>query len=403
MKKAKQLSFVIYEVRLKLRDDDPIKIIFDNIDFSFVYDLLKDKYTSRTYQGYDPVSLFKALLLIYLGEAKSERDLANKLRYDARLCALCEFDSFIKTPTHATFSIFRKKLTEKIFFKIFHQLVARAFTYGIIRGIFTAGDATELWAYANPNHKSDPDARWGRKTEKYLFYGYKVHLMVDTKSQLPIAIEVTPANHSDSIHLKDLTNQIKQFHPYMDISTTTLDAAYDSHQNYQLLSKLNIKPIIALNERSKTNPLLLGQLKISPQGEILGPTNCPLVYWGYCKSRNRHKFRCPVVLGKHDCLFFTVCSKSSYGRTFYLHPTDDIRLIGKIPRKSLTWQKLYDLRTASERCNSELKKSHSLSDLRFRTLPKVKMHVYLSAIGQILKRFQQQLKSCQPKFVFSIS
>jgi len=48
-----------------------------------------------------------------------------------------------------------------------------------------------------PNHNSDPDATWGYKTEKYTFYGYKVHLMVDTKSQLPLAIEVTPAHESD--------------------------------------------------------------------------------------------------------------------------------------------------------------------------------------------------------------
>lgn len=67
MKRTKQLSFTIYETRLKLSPDDPLKIIFDNINFSFIYDLIKDKFTSKTYQGYDPVSLFKALTLIYLG------------------------------------------------------------------------------------------------------------------------------------------------------------------------------------------------------------------------------------------------------------------------------------------------------------------------------------------------
>jgi transposase len=403
MKRIKQLSFTIYEARLKLSPNDPIKIIFDNIDFSFIYDLVKDKYTSKTYQGYDPVSLFKALVLIYLGEARSERDLANKLKFDSRLCALCEFDEFIKTPAHATFSIFRKKLGEEIFFKIFHRLVAQAFAYGIIKGIFTAGDATELWAYANPEHNSDPDARWGHKTEKYVFYGYKVHLIVDTKSQLPIAIEVTPGHESDSTHLKPLTDQIKNFHPYIEISTTVLDAGYDGHRNYQLLSKLNINPIIALNERSGTNPLLTGELSITSDGKIQGPAGCLPVYWGYDHNRNRLKFRCPAKLGRCDCLFLNVCSKSDYGRTFYLHPTDDLRLIGKTPRGTPTWEKLYDLRTATERCNSELKNSHYLGDLRFRTLPKVKTHVYLSVIAQILKKFKQWYIGRQPKFVFSTS
>ena len=338
MKRAKQLSFTIYEARLKLSPKDPIKIIFDNVDFSFIYDLVEEKYTSKTYQGYDPVSLFKALTLIYLGEAHSERDLAQKLKFDSRLCALCEFDNFLKTPSHATFSNFRKKLGEKIFFKIFHHLVASAFTYGIIKGIFTAGDATEIWAYANPKHNSDPDATWGHKTETYVFYGYKVHLMVDTKSQLPIAIEVTPGHESDSTHLKDLTEQVKSFHPYMEISATALDAGYDGHPNYQLLSELNIHPIIALNERVGTNPLITGELHISPDGKIQGPANCDLVYWGYCRARNRHKFRCPAALGKVDCLFLSTCSDSKYGRTFYIHPTDDLRLVGKIPRGTPTWK-----------------------------------------------------------------
>lgn len=403
MKKQKQLSFTIYEARLKLSPNDPIKIIFDNVDFSFIYDLVKDKYISRTCQGYDPVSLFKALVLIYLGEARSERELAKKLKFDSRLCALCEFDDFIKTPTHATFSIFRKRLTEEIFFKIFHRLVAQTFSFGIINGIFTAADATHIWAYANPNHNSDPDASWGHKTEKYVFYGYKVHLMVDTKSQLPIAIEVTAGNESDSTHLKNLTEQVKNFHPYMEITTTALDAGYDGHLNYQLLSELNINPIIALNERTKTYPLLTGELHISQDGKIQGPANCDLVYWGYCKSRNRHKFRCPAVLGKCTCLFLTACSDSKYGRTFYIHPTDDLRLVGRIPRGTSTWKKLYDLRTSAERTNSELKNSHRLADLRFRTLPKVKTHVYLSAIGQILKRFEQWFIARQSKFAFSTS
>ena len=38
--------------------------IWNNINFSFIYDLVKDKFTSKTYDGYDNVSLFKALDLI---------------------------------------------------------------------------------------------------------------------------------------------------------------------------------------------------------------------------------------------------------------------------------------------------------------------------------------------------
>jgi hypothetical protein len=66
MKTANQLTFATYEASLKLKHDDPIKVIFDNIDWSFVHVLAKDRYSTKE-EGYDPISLFKAQLLIYLG------------------------------------------------------------------------------------------------------------------------------------------------------------------------------------------------------------------------------------------------------------------------------------------------------------------------------------------------
>ena len=161
-----------------------------------------------------------------------------------------------------------------------------------------------------------------------------------------------------------------------------------------------IIPIIALNERGGINPLLSGELSISTDGKIVGPAGCPLVYWGFDPNRNRLKFRCPAAVKKFNCLFKKSCSKSSYGRTFYIHPTDDLRLVGPIPRGTYTWEKLYDLRTSVERTNSELKNSHYLDNLRVRSLSKVKVHTYLSAIAQILKRFEKYFVA-QPNFALS--
>ena len=66
MRTANQLTFTTYEASLKLKPNDPIKIIFDNIDWSFIYPLVNSKYSPQGAEGYDPISLFKAQLLIYL-------------------------------------------------------------------------------------------------------------------------------------------------------------------------------------------------------------------------------------------------------------------------------------------------------------------------------------------------
>jgi|GEM_PF-6568393 len=41
-----QLTFTTYEASLKLKAHDPIKIIFDHIDWSFIHPLIKDKYSA---------------------------------------------------------------------------------------------------------------------------------------------------------------------------------------------------------------------------------------------------------------------------------------------------------------------------------------------------------------------
>ena len=105
MKTANQLTFATYEASLRLNPNDPVKIIFDTIDWSFVHSLAKGKYSSQGAEGYDPVCLFKAQLLIYLGEVSSNRKLASALVYNTRLCLLCGFN-FLETPYPVTVILF---------------------------------------------------------------------------------------------------------------------------------------------------------------------------------------------------------------------------------------------------------------------------------------------------------
>ena len=96
MKTTNQLTFTTYEASLKLRPNDPAKIIFDNIDWSFIHRLVGGRYSPKGAEGYDPITLFKAQLLIYLGEVSSDRKLASALCYNGRLCLLCGFHYTIR-------------------------------------------------------------------------------------------------------------------------------------------------------------------------------------------------------------------------------------------------------------------------------------------------------------------
>jgi transposase len=156
MRTANQLTFITYETSLKLKPNDPTKVIFDHINWSFIHPLVKDKYSllPQGAEGYDPISLFKAQLLIYLGEVNSDRKLASALCYNGRLCLLCGFNYF-KTPSNGTFTNFRDRLGEATFYEILHQLIAQAIVLKVIQGGDTAIDATHIWAYASKfGHKT---------------------------------------------------------------------------------------------------------------------------------------------------------------------------------------------------------------------------------------------------------
>jgi len=401
MRTANQLTFSTYEASLKLRPDDPTKVVFDRIDWSFIHPMVRDKYSPQGAEGYDPISLFKAQLLIYLGEVKSDRKLVAALRYNARLCLLCGFN-FLKTPSNGTFTNFRDRLGDHTFYQILHRLIAQAIALKVILGGEAAVDSSHLWAYSSKSGKktcsckgkcscprvySDPDANWGHKTEEYAFFGYKVHLIVDAKSQLPLDVKVTPANEADSPYAKPLMKGAKEQHPEIKLSAISMDSAYDAYENYRCaIQDIGAAPIIALNHRNGADALTIGSLLLSPEGKYTCLAGFEVVYWGKESRRGRLKFRCPAALGKCHCLFRSACSPSSYGKTFYLHPDRDCRLIGPIPRGTELWHERYKARTSVERAYSEEKGSHLLANLRVRSLPKVKIHVYLALCAQILKR-----------------
>lgn len=393
----------MYEATVKFARD-PMKILFDKIDFSFIYPLVEPLYKKGGRPSFDPVSLFKALLFIYMDiKIDSERMLSKALRYDMRLLATCGFEDFEHTPSHATFSLFRTLIGDATFYEILHRLIAHAFALGIIDGAVTATDSTHLWAFSNkfgkklctcadkshcscPKTYSDPDATWGKKNKDYSFFGYKAHLVVDTKSQLPISVSVTTGSCADNTQAIPLMEQRAQKHSDIVVKFNTADSAYDTHDIYRYHQANNIVPIIDLNTRHGVNALLTNEITFK-DGRLCCK-KAPLYYFGYDRQKNKYKFRCPVAMGKISvCDCSAVCNKSSYGRTVYLAPTDDIRLFPNIPRFSQQWSTLYNQRTAAERTNSEIKGQHRLLNNRFRTLPKVKIHVYLSCIALILKRF----------------
>lgn len=401
---------------IKLKDDDPLKIWFEAIDWNPIFSRCFHLYSDMGAPAYNPVSMFKALLLIYLGQADSERDIAEKLQFDVRFQSLCGFD-FFDTPSHVSFHDFRKRLGSELFYDILHELIAQAIAIGVIKNIInTAIDATHFWANSNRfgikicqctgkcqclKKYSDSDARWGHKSVTYAFFGYKVHLIVDTQSQLPIEAIVTSGEVPDNTQANSLIDGAIKHHPDISISASAMDAAYDDTDVYKHCVEHDIDPVIALNPRNQDKDTF----SVNPQVQMdkdgcffCNITKLRLVKNGTDPKRKcRLKLICPPTGERKDCPFReSCCPNSKVGRTFYLYPLRDIRLLGSIPRDSEEWKSLYGQRTAVERTNASLKSpTHKLDEPRVRGIEQIKIHSFLSICALVVKtvgkRYQKRL------------
>lgn len=398
-------QFIHTLTEIKLKDDDPLKIWFSAIDWIPIHNKCFHLYSDIGAPAFNPVSMFKALLLIYLGQAESERDIGQKLQFDVRLQSLCGFD-FFDTPSHVSFHNFRLRLGTGLFYDILHQLIAQAIAVGVIKNfINTAIDATHFWAYSNKfgvkvcqckdkcqclKKYSDPDAKWGYKSKEYAFLGYKVHLIVDVQSQIPIEAIITSGEVHDSQQANELLNKAKEKHPEISIYSSAMDAAYDDTDIYKNCLQQDVHPIIALNSRHQDKYSQVNQqVSIDNNGNwFCCKTKIRLVKNGTDpKRKNRLKLICSPTDKRKNCPFRqTCCPNSKVGRTFYIYPLKDVRLFGTIPRDSNEWKFLYSQRTAVERTNSQLKSpTHKLDEPRVRGMEQIQIHIYLSICALIIK------------------
>lgn len=208
--KSRQLSFITYEASQKIKKDDPLKIIFESIDWSFIYPIIKDKYVTGRELVYDPLSLFKAQLLIWLGEAKSNRKLAESLQFDSRFCVLCGFDNFLKTPAHSTFSYFRKRIGKDIYYKILHRLIAQTVATAVMNKINISSNIIHIIINSNNGKKkscncSGSRCKYNKRqknskdetntkliTKNFVALGFKARMVINTSIQLPVEVILTP-------------------------------------------------------------------------------------------------------------------------------------------------------------------------------------------------------------------
>jgi hypothetical protein len=233
-------------------------------------------------------------------------------------------------------------------------------------------DASDIPAYANgqgrvksgrerrPDEYSDPDASWGHRSavstrNSGSFYGYKLHLAVCAKTELPIAWQVETGRRNENMFVTSLLEKLHdvEIKPY----TCAMDKGYDHAGSYFDCKMRDIIPVIPLRQTPDVK-----------RGADSPPV-CEHGRWTFAgadRKRGATKWRCPTG----ECE-----PASEWVKGDRLHPL--------IPRESRRWKDLYQGRSAVERTFGRLKHEWAMLPLRVRGVKKVKLHIDLTILTKL--------------------
>ena len=118
-------------------------------------------------------------------------------------------------------------------------------------GKSVAIDATDLkaWSNGSKKHKSDKDAGWVIKGDtngkRKFVWGYKMHLMVDTKHEIPITANITRGNMHDIRQATPLLSQARYINSKFHPDYVICDAGYSSDKLRRVIKRQwRAQPII---------------------------------------------------------------------------------------------------------------------------------------------------------------
>jgi hypothetical protein len=135
----------------------------------------------------------------------SDRELYRRLWYDQDLREICDIEAEQKPYHPSQMTRFRNRIGIERLERIMNSLVDELLKGGLIIGKTIVMDATFIKAYSrrdpheNSRGGSDPQARVGRNGKTFEL-GYKLHVAVDAKTELPIAVIAASANDNEKKH-----------------------------------------------------------------------------------------------------------------------------------------------------------------------------------------------------------
>jgi hypothetical protein len=388
-------------------------------------------------------AIWNSLLAGIVFQHESVESLRRELSRNGELRDLCGFDPLggVETiPSSDAYSRFLKKLIQEqamldeMFDTLIGELKVQLPDLGQHLAVDSKAIETHARARKDPAESSDPEAGWGHKTKRgkrsdgtvwekiTKWFGYKLHLLVDSHYELPLGWQLTKAAASDHPRLIRLVEDLKKRHPdrIEKAKDLSADKGYDSAGNSTWLwDECGIKPLIDIRSMWKDQETqLLDESKVdNVVYDEVGRVYCycprsgeqrELAFQGFEKDRKSLKYRCPAAAYGFECRGRGQCGSkpdSDYGRIVRISLEKDRRIFTPIARSSYAWKTGYKRRTAVERVNSRLDGSFQFERHYIRGKKKMQLRVGLAlvvmlalAVGHLKEGEKEKMRSLvQPR------
>jgi len=404
-----QLMAALYKIRGNGRNNNPIKAIWNSILAGVIF------------------------------EHKSIESLRRELQRNAQLRELCGFNPLLgqsAVPSSSAYSRFLQKLLNSALLidKIFNNLVSSIQELLPDFGKEVAFDGKAIESHSNGYSKKesknndlrrDNDADWGVK--KYIglnedgtvwkktksWFGYRLHLIIDAKYELPIAFELTKASPGEQPIIRQMFDELAEKHPELveNCEYAMGDKGYDSTETINKLWKeYGIKPIIDIRnmwkDKEETRQLTtrnFENITYDYKGTVF--CHCPvtgevqkMAYGGFEKDRETLKYHCPAKHYGFECKGAKLCP--FFNKSIRIPVEEDHRVFTPVARSSYKWKTLYNKRSSVERVNSRLDVSFGFEKHYIRGLKKMKLRCGLAlcvmlsmALGRIRQKNQNLMRS----------
>ena len=432
-RQSKQPRLWSYHVNLdrRVRADHPLRQVEKLVDFGFVYREVKGRYGAKGNVSVDPVVILKMMLLLFLFDVPSERELMRTIPERLDWLWFLGYGLDEEVPDHSVLSKARRRWGTKLFERLFEKVLSGCVDAGLVGGEKLHLDASLVRADASKNsikelpasvvrkmrkamgrldepepaqtqapaegtnatHVSatDPDSTLVRHGGGKAVPSYKNHRGVDDKAGVITAVATTTGAVDDGHQLPELLAQHRERLGHLP-KTAVGDSKFGTMENYTECQKLGVRTHMAdLAATQKNNPR---------RKAIFPPER-----FGY--HRRRDVFICPAGKQLYRRKFYTnrghyeymaragvcaacrlrsQCTRSKLGRTLKRHP--DQQLLDRARRQAASRAAKLDRRRRQhlqERNFADAANNHGFKRARWRGLWRQRIQDLLIATLQNLR------------------